>query len=92
MIEVTEQAKKDMKGLLDSKVDHPDACLRLKADEEGRLGFGIDIEQPDDKVVEYNGASLLVVESELADSLSHMAIDVEDGEEGREFVIIDKPQ
>ncbi|MBN1176824.1 MAG: hypothetical protein JXA51_04000 [Dehalococcoidales bacterium] len=90
MIEATEQAKKDLKGLLDSKVDHPEACLRLRVDEEGKLGLGIDIEQADDKVVKYQGASLLVVEPELADSLGNMAIDVEDGEEGREFVIIDK--
>jgi Fe-S cluster assembly iron-binding protein IscA len=92
MIEVTERAKKELKGLLISNVDHPEACLRLRTGEEGKLGLGIDIEKPDDRVVEYEGSSLLVVEPGLADSLEDLAIDVEDSDEGRQFVIINKPQ
>ena len=92
MIEVTERAKEELKGLLTSNVDHPEACLRLRMGEEGKLELGIDIEKPDDMVVEYEGSSLLVVEPGLADSLENLAIDVEDGEEGSQLVIIDKPQ
>jgi Fe-S cluster assembly iron-binding protein IscA len=92
MIEVTERAKKDLKGLLTSNVDHPEACLRLRANEEGKLGFSIDIEKPDDRVVEYEGGKLLVIEPALADVLKDIALDSEDSDEGREFVIIKKPQ
>jgi Fe-S cluster assembly iron-binding protein IscA len=92
MIEVTERAKKELKGLLTSTVDHPEACLRLRTGEEGKLGLGIDVELPGDQVVEHEGSKLLVVEAELANSLKNVAIDVEDSDEGRQFIIIDKPQ
>jgi Fe-S cluster assembly iron-binding protein IscA len=92
MIEVTERAKKELKKLLTDSVDHPNACLRLRNNNEGRLGLGIDIEMPNDRVIEYEEATLLVVEPELADSLKDVAIDVEDGDEGSQLVIIDRPQ
>lgn len=90
MIGVTERAKKELKKILTDNVDHPKACLRLRTNDEGQLGLGIDIEMPDDKVIEYEGSKLLVVEPELADSLVDMAIDVEDSDEGSQLVIIDK--
>jgi Fe-S cluster assembly iron-binding protein IscA len=92
MIEVTQRAKEELKGLLTSNVDHPEACLRLRTNEEGRLGFGIDIEMPGDQVVEYEGSKLLVVEAELANSLENMAIDVEDSDEGGRLVIVNNSQ
>jgi Fe-S cluster assembly iron-binding protein IscA len=92
MIDVTERAKKELKELLANKVDHPAACLRLRTDDEGKLGLGIDIEKPDDEVVEYEGSSLLVVEPQLADALKGTAIDVVEGDEGRELVIVNKPE
>jgi Fe-S cluster assembly iron-binding protein IscA len=91
MIGVTEEAKKELIKVLADKVDHPDACLRLRIDDEGNLGLGIDIERPEDKVVEYQGATLLVVDSGLADTLKNIAIDVEDNGEGNQLVIIDTP-
>ncbi len=92
MIDVTERAKKELKELLTNNVDHPAACLRLRTNDEGKLGLAIDIEKTDDKVVEYEGSSLLVVEPQLADALKGIAIDVVDGDEGRELVIINQPE
>jgi Fe-S cluster assembly iron-binding protein IscA len=92
MIAVTERAKEELKTILSDNVDHPEACLRLRTNEEGKLGLGIDIEQPDDEVIEYKGKKVLVVEPELADSLKNLAIDVEDGNEGRQLVIVDIPR
>jgi Fe-S cluster assembly iron-binding protein IscA len=92
MIGVTEKAKKELSKVLADKVDHPEACLRLRVNEEGNLGLGIDIERPDDKVVKYEGATLLVVETELADSLENIAIDVEDSDEGSKLVVVDTPR
>ena len=54
-------------------------------------GLGIDIERPDDKVVAFNGTTLLVAEAELADSLIHLAIDIEENPEGCQLIIIDDP-
>lgn len=90
MIGVTERAKSELKILLQNNVDNPQACLRLKADEQGQLGVGIDVEMPGDKTVEYEGTTLLVVAQELADNLVNVAIDVRDTEEGSQLVIVEK--
>jgi Fe-S cluster assembly iron-binding protein IscA len=87
MIDVTEQAKKELKELLDKNVDNPEACLRLKTNDDGKLGLGIDVEKPDDQVLEYEGSKLLVMETGLADKLKDAALDVVDSEEGRRLVI-----
>ena len=92
MIGVTELAKKELKKILTDNVDNPSACLRLRVTGEGRLGLGIDVEMPDDKIVEYEGSKLLLVEQELADSLEDVAIDVEDSDEGSQLVIVGKSQ
>ena len=92
MIGVTEEAKKEMRKVLADKVDHPEACLRLRVDDGGNLGLGIDIARPGDKAIEYQGVTLLVVEPDLADSLVNIAIDVEDGDDGNQLVIVDTPE
>jgi len=92
MIGVTEQAKAELKEILASKVDDPRACLRIQADDAGQVGLTIDIEMPGDQTVEYEGSTLLVVEEELADSLSHMDIDVEDTEDGRQLILVEKSE
>ena len=92
MIGVTERAKKELKKILNDNVDHPEARLRLRINDQGQLGLGIDIEMPDDKVIEYEGSKLLLVEPELADSLEDIAIDVEDNDEGSQLVIVDKSE
>jgi len=90
MIGVTERAKKELKRVLTDNVDHPEACLRLRTNDEGKLGLGIDIEKPGDKVVEYEGSRVLVVTQGLADKLNDLLIDVEDTDEGSQLVIADK--
>jgi len=90
MIGVTERAKKELKRVLTDNVDHPEACLRLRTNDEGNLGLGIDIEKPGDKVVECEGSRVLVVAQVLADKLNDLLIDVEDTDEGSQLVIADK--
>ena len=87
MIEITDQAKVELKKLLLAKVDWPGARLRLLDRGGGRLGLGIDIESASDRVVEYEGDVLMVIEDELASQLDGIAIDVDDTEEGTELVI-----
>ena len=92
MIGVTERAKKEMSRVLADNVDHPAACLRLRVSQEGNLGLGIDIERPDDEVIEFEGSVLLAVEPKLADSLVDVTIDVEESPEGNQLVIVDIPR
>ncbi len=90
MIDVTEHAKKELKALLTNNVDHPAACLRLRTNEEGKLGIGIDVETPGDIVIQYEGSALLLVEPKLADTLEGVAIDVIDNDGSSELVITNK--
>jgi Fe-S cluster assembly iron-binding protein IscA len=87
MIDVTEPAKKELKQILDQNTGAPEACLRLRTNDEGKLGLGLDTERPDDEVLEYEGTKLLVMQSGLADQLKDTALDVVDDEEGRRLVL-----
>lgn len=87
MIEISDQAKAELKKLLLSRVDWPGARLRLLDRGGGRLGLGIDIESESDRVVEYEGDVLMVVEDELAARIDGIAIDVDSTEEGVGLVI-----
>ena len=90
MINVTEPAKQELKRLLTSSVDWPGARLRLVNRGQGRLGLGIDIEAPEDQVVEYEGTKLLIVEPELAFNLQRVTLDVDDTPDGIELVICEE--
>ena len=87
MIAVTERAKKLLKSILLTKVDNHFAFLRLTSPGKGQLGLGIDIEQPGDEAVEYEGDKLLLIERNLADSLHGIVLDIDDTPEGPELVI-----
>jgi len=91
MIGVTERAKSALKEILTSKVDNPQACFRLQADDQGQIGIIIDIEMPGDKTVEHEGSTLLVAEQQLAESMNHLAIDIDDSSEGSHLIITEKP-
>ena len=71
--------RKDFPILEKGVIYFDSACMSLKP------------RQVIDKVVEYQGSALLVVEPELADSLKNVAIDVEDSDDGNQLVIVDKP-
>ena len=89
MINITEKAKKELKVLLVASVDWPGARLRLLDRGQGKLGLGIDVEKPDDVVVEHEGIKLLVVEPRLASNLENITLDVDDTPNGPELVIIE---
>jgi len=57
------------------------------AREQGGLGLGIDIEAPSDRLVEHDGATVLVVDDKLAMTLEGVTLDIDDTPEGAELVI-----
>ena len=87
MIVVTERARQELKRILSANVDMPQARLRLIPYDQGELGLGIDIESPEDQIVEYKGSRVLVVEPGLAASLRGIMLDVDDTPEGPQLVI-----
>lgn len=91
MLTVTERAKQELKKLLSAKVDNPQAGLRLiTSGPSGELGLSIDIEAPDDQVVEYKGSKVLLVEHELADRLKGHILDFQDTADGSNLVVLEK--
>ena len=89
MINVTDKAKQTLRKMLEDAVDWPDARFRLMDRGQGKLGLGVDIEAPGDKVVEYGGLPVLIVAPELAANLRRITLDVEDTLEGSQLVIIE---
>lgn len=90
MIGVTERAKEELKNVLSQNVDNPQAGLRLVDRGDGQLGLGIDIENPGDQIVEFEGSKVLMVEQQLATRLEGVTIDVEVTEEGAKLVLVEK--
>jgi Fe-S cluster assembly iron-binding protein IscA len=90
MIEVTDRAKQLLKETLCDNVDTPQAGIRLVARGEGQIGLGIDVENPGDQVVEFEGSKVLIVEKNLAEALTGITLDVEDTEEGAKLVLLEK--
>ena len=87
MINITESAREELKRILFSNVDMPQACLRLLQRDQGELGLGIDIKMPDDELVKSDGSTVLVVEHGLALSLKGVTLDVDNTSAGPELVI-----
>lgn len=92
MINITKRARQQLKEILSSTVDMPQARLRLVSRDRGQLGLGIDIEMPDDECFEHDGLTVLVVARELAVSLNRVTLDVEDNGGESELIICNEAQ
>jgi hypothetical protein len=90
MINVTARARQELKKLLHAKVDWPGARIRLIDRGQGVLGLGIDVESPDDQVVECEGEAIMVFGPEFASEIKLVTLDVDDTSEGPELVISEK--
>lgn len=89
MIEVSERAKQELKRILMDHVDNPQAGLRLTASEPSQFGLGLDVEMPDDQVVEHEGSKVLLVTKELAVSLQGITMDVQETSGGPKLVLLE---
>ncbi len=91
MIEVSDQAKVELKKILMNYVDNPQAGLRLAPAESGLFGLGIDVEMPGDEVVEHEGSKVLIIAKELAVNLKGITMDVQDTPDGPKIVLLEQP-
>ncbi len=93
MLTVTERAKSTLARLKkQSQIEDDDVGLRLSmaaGPEPGESQFGLraDREIVGDQVVEFGGAKVLLVEEELADTLSDATIDAEPTGQGDDLII-----
>jgi len=90
MIVVSENARHELKKLLEAKVDWPGARLRLIDRGNGVVGLGIDLESPGDEVVEYNGEAIMVIGPEFSSNLKITTLDVDNTPDGPELVITEE--
>ena len=92
MIQVTTRAKQELKKILSlfENADLLNARLRLMDRGEGNLGIVADIELPEDRILEYDGTKVLVIEPELAKNLQEVTIDIDDTPDGPELVVWEK--
>ena len=87
MVTVTERAKERLKTVLQSEVDDSSVGLRLERTPSGQFGVFPDRAHADDQVVVHEGAVVLLVDQEVADTIGEATIDYEERQMGAQFVI-----
>ena len=87
MLAVNGRAKEELKRILSAKADNPQVVVRLITSHPGEFCLGIDVETPDDHVVEHKGSKVLLVDHELANSLEGYTLAFED----KKFVMAKGP-
>ena len=88
MVTVTERAKQELKSILSAAdVSAPEIGLRLALTAPGQFGLMTDKEREGDQVVEHEDSKVLLVGTELTDTLEGVTIDCQDIPEGSRLVM-----
>ncbi|MBN1375785.1 MAG: hypothetical protein JXA01_06495 [Dehalococcoidia bacterium] len=87
MINITDDAKKELKKMLSENAPDPSVLLRLAANEQGQLGLVMDKQMEGDSVLEYEGTKLMVIEDQLAVHLEGISLEVENTPEGPSLML-----
>jgi len=87
MIYVTNEAKQELKNLLPADRGAPEAYLRIIDRGQGKLELDTDKMSPDDQVVEYDGAVLLIAEPRFASDRDNISLDAYATSDGHRLVI-----
>ena len=89
MVEVTGRAKARLLELRESTgiAPLPEAGLRLAPDPSGQLELFADTERMGDRVVEHNGAKLLLIDEVLSLALAGAIIDCRTTSQGPKLIV-----
>lgn len=87
MLNITDRAKDELHDTLTVYQIRPSECLRLAADDDDEFKLVVDHARPGDTVVEHRGATVLLIESELAEGLDGAVIDCTPSASGPQLVI-----
>ena len=87
MITVTESAKEELKRISLQATGQPESILRLVSNEQGQLGLVADSEREGDQVIEHQGETVLVVDSQTSAALDGVGMDYQDAEDGPRLVL-----
>ena len=88
MMNVTEDAKQELRRVLLLSTDNPEICLRLTANSPQELGLVLDTEAEGDQVIEHEGSKVLLIGQEAIDIVDRLTIGVEDTAEGKKLVAL----
>lgn len=81
-VTVTERAADELRNVIAKSASAPGQLLRLVATPEGGLALGVDRQREGDEVIESQGADVLLVASNLLESLGDITIDCREASEG----------
>jgi len=87
MLTVTETAGAHLAQLLVEADQPEEMAVRVERTTTGALTLRFDQVQPDDLTVEHEDRTVLVFDTEIAETLGDKTIDAKDAEEGRKLVI-----
>lgn len=91
MLTVTDSAKEELQRTLERTSLAPGKVLRLTTPPAwtgpGDFGVVIDASGEDEHLVEFHGATVLVVDSDLADHLTDSVLDFIDSSDGPRFTL-----
>jgi hypothetical protein len=87
VITVTENAKKELKEILEAAGAGPEEGLRLLPTETDKFVLGLDTEMSADQVVNYEGHKVLLVGIEYYRLLDGKTIDCMDTEKGMTLIV-----
>ncbi len=91
MVTVTDNAKEELKRILETRALAPGKMLRLAMPPvwkgEGDFGIVIDDQGNDDYVVEYQGMNILLMDAGLVDSLTKAVLDFKESPAGMAFTL-----
>ena len=88
MVMVTERAKEELGNILASAgASDPEVGLRLTPTAPGQFSLTTDNEREADQVVEHGGSKVLLIGTELTESLEGVTIDCQDSPEGPRLVM-----
>ena len=82
MLTVTEGAKQLLKEILAAHSDDPEVGIRLSFNPSGEFGIVLGKEEEGDRVVEHEGAKVLLVAPDLAPVVEGITLDVQNTPEG----------
>ena len=86
---VSESAIAALKRILDNLQHEPEQVLRLTPGSEGGVSLVVDFPNDEDKVVEYDGAAVLAIESELPESFRGKTLDANQTPQGIQLILSD---
>ena len=87
MLTVTETAGAHLAQLLVEAAQPEEIAVRVEWSTTGALTLRFDQVQPDDLTVEHEDRTVLVFDTEIAETLGDKTIDAKDAEEGTKLVI-----